>query len=337
MEPAGRPLVATTDSDGRFSVMIPTSKHTLMAMDKERRRGGLLILPKGKEREPMEIRIGPLIKVRGALRGPGDGEKPSWTHVYVNLPDDPTRPVDSPRLVSCGSFEARFEMSLPPGRYLLHGYNAASDAYLVPDKPINLAAGRAEVDLGTLMLSGTKMHTAVKVERSKAKGSWLDVAQRYGKPAPRWHITDARGIAIDAQIKDFQGKWVLIYFWGFNCGPCLRTGLPALAKFYEDHAADRDRFAILAFCLDDDGELTSMAAVDRELEPVIKHVWGGTALPFPVALDATFQTMESFGLLSFGPQLVDPEGTLIKGDETVLAKKLGERADRQGGKSAARP
>ncbi len=117
----------------------------------------------------------------------------------------------------------------------------------------------------------------------------------------------------------------------------MERGLPSLAKFYEEHAADRDRFEIVAFCIDDDGELTSMASVDRRLEPVVKHVWGGKALPFPSALDASFQTLESFGISTFGPHLVDPAGTLQQGDEAVLAKKLDQREDRRSGKNAPRP
>ena len=336
MEPSS-PRAATTGSDGRFTVMIPTSKHAVMVMDRRRERGGLLVLPKGKEQELMEICIGPLIKVRGSLRGPGVGETPSWTHVYLNLPDDLTRPLDSTRLVSCGSLEARFEMSLPPGRYMLHGYNETADAYLVPEKPIDLAVGKTEVDLGVLTLSNTKSHVSVKIEHAKSTGDWVDVADRYGKPAPRWHLTDARGIPKDAQIEDFKGKWVLIYFWDFGCAPCLGTGLPAMAKFYEEHAADRDRFEIVAFCIDDDGKLSSMAAVDRKLEPVVEHVWGGRALPFPSVLDASFQTMESFGISTLGPHLLDPEGILMKGDETVLAGKLKERVDRPRENGAPRP
>ena len=85
-------------------------------------------------------------------------------------------------------------MSLPPGRYVLQGYNETSDAYLVPDKEIELAVGGAEVDFGLLMLSNTKSHVAVKIERPKSMGGWVEIDDRYGKPAPRWHITDARGI-----------------------------------------------------------------------------------------------------------------------------------------------
>ena len=85
-----------------------------MAMDSERRRGGLVIIPKGKEGESVEIRLGPLVRVRGSFEGPGFGQRPDWTHVYVQLPDDPTRPLDSNRLVSCASFEAT-EVRLPLG------------------------------------------------------------------------------------------------------------------------------------------------------------------------------------------------------------------------------
>ena len=34
------------------------------------------------------------------------------------------------------------------------------------------------------------------------------------------------------------------------------------------------------------------------------------------------KTFQSFRISTFGPQLIDPEGNLIKGDEAVLAEKL---------------
>jgi AhpC/TSA family len=101
--------------------------------------------------------------------------------------------------------------------------------------------------------------------------------------------------------------------------------IPRLAKFYEDHKARRDRFEILAICMDPDAEVKSMADVDRRLEPIVKHVWGGKPLPFPILLDPTFQTWERYGLDGMGVVLlIDPEGNLVRGDETVLAEKLKE-------------
>ena len=144
------------------------------------------------------------------------------------------------------------------------------------------------------------------------------------------HITDARGINKDVQPSDFKGKWVLVDFWGFGCAPCLRQGLPNLVKFSEEHSAERDRFEILAVCIDPDGDLKSMAEVDRKLEPIIKHVWGGKGLPFPVLLDSTFQTWERYGLPGLGVVLlIDPQGNLVEGDEMVLAEKLKEREIRK--------
>jgi thiol-disulfide isomerase/thioredoxin len=140
---------------------------------------------------------------------------------------------------------------------------------------------------------------------------------------PNWHITDARGVTKSVQPADFKGKWLLVDFWGFSCRPCMKTGVPKLIKFYEDHASQRDRFEIVAICLDPDGELKSMADVDRSLEPFVKHVWEGKTLPFPVLLDPSFETWQRYGLEGMGQvMLIDPEGRLIKGDETVLAEKL---------------
>jgi hypothetical protein len=328
MQPAGTEDPAKTGDDGRFSLAMPESYHFLMAMDRQRRRGGLAILPKGKEGEPVEVRIGPLVRVRGSFEGPGPGQRPHWTHVYVNFPEDPVRPLDSTRLVSCGSFDAKFDFSLPPGRYSLEASSQYADkneleGEIIPDRPIALEGAVREVDLGRLTFSPFRINARMKEAKSKEAGTWWDHTQHYGEMPPRWHVTDARGVSKDVQVADFKGKWLLVEFWGFSCVPCLKRGLPSLVKFYEDHKDQRDRFEVLAICVDPDGEVKSMAEVDRRLEPIVQHVWGGKRLPFPVLLDPTFQTWERFGLLGMGDVLLfDPEGRLVKGDETVLAEKL---------------
>ena len=128
----------------------------------------------------------------------------------------------------------------------------------------------------------------------------------------------------DAQISDFQGKWLLVYFWGLPCYPCMSRGIPNLMKFYEEHRTQRDRFEILALCMDVEGEVKSVSDLDKKLQPVVKNVWG-KPLPFPILLDPSFTTWERYGLPAFGvPILIDPQGNLVKGDETVLAEKLKE-------------
>ena len=166
------------------------------------------------------------------------------------------------------------------------------------------------------------------MERAKAAGTWGDYTKHYGEKPPQWHILDARGVPKDAQISDFKGKWLLVYFWGLSCSPCLRQGIPNLIKFYEEHQPQRDRFEIVSLCIDVEGELKSVADLDKRLQSIVKHVWGKPQ-PFPVLLDPTFQTWERFGLPGLGTViLIDPEGKLMKGDESVLAEKLKERAAR---------
>ena len=101
--------------------------------------------------------------------------------------------------------------------------------------------------------------------------------------------------------------------------------MPKLMKFYEAHRDQRDQFQILAICIDEDGELQSIDDLDKKLRPIVEHVWGRT-LPFPVLLDPTFTTWERYGLPGLGTVvLIDPEGKLVKGDETDLAEKLKPR------------
>ena len=135
----------------------------------------------------------------------------------------------------------------------------------------------------------------------------------------------------DAQPDAFRGKWTLVYFWGFHCAPCLRDELPALVRFHDEHPTLRDRFQIIAVCVDHDDALASMADVDRRLAPIVEHVWGGKALPFPLALDTADATWMRHGMETLGPALIDPEGRYIEGDRSTLAAKLGVADDQAEG------
>jgi hypothetical protein len=185
-----------------------------MAMDRERRRGGIAVLPKAKEVEPVEVRIGPTVRVRGTFEGPGPGQRPHWTHVYVNMPEDPTRPLDSTRLISCGSFDAKFDLSLPPGRYSLRAYSQHADkdqleGELIPGRPIAIEGDIRELDLGRLRFSPHPIDVRMKEAQAKEAGTWWDRTQHYGERPPRWHMTDARGVSKDVQlaISGASGSW----------------------------------------------------------------------------------------------------------------------------------
>ena len=240
------------------------------------------------------------------------------------MPDDPERPADYTRLTGCGSFDSRFDLRLPAGRYYLHGYNDDLEwpLELTPPRVLVLTDDKTDVDLGPINLT-EKQSVRLKERQARRDGTLGDYRQYFGKQPPRWHATDARGVKKDVELSAFKGKWVLLDFWGLSCSVCLRKTIPELIAFYDDHAADRDRFEILSICIDADGEMQSIADLDRQLQPFIKHVWHGKTIPFPILLDSTFETWQNFGIPGLGFELlVDPDGNLVEGDRKTLAEKL---------------
>jgi hypothetical protein len=313
---------ATTEAAGEFSIKLDQDDYKLLVMDQSRQHGAVVVRDLKRPQLPLNVMLRPLIRVHGMIRIQGTAEPPEWTHTYVSLPQNPFFPLGKDRVAGCGSFESRFEFRLPPGRYVLHAYNDPQTAQTALDLEITLTDGQSEMDVGIVELVPRTSFSAFK-EQSKARGSWGDYTQHYGRRPPEWHVVDARGVSKQVQLSDFRGKWVLLYFWGPECSPCLKNGLPTLSAFYELHSAQREKFELLSFCLDYSGEVKSMDDVDRILAPVIKHVWGGKGLPFPVLLDNTFTTYERFGLESMASALlIDPEGNLVRGDHTTLAERL---------------
>ena len=161
--------------------------------------------------------------------------------------------------------------------------------------------------------------TAFAKRKPKAPGPTSIRKNSTANPPPGG-TPPTRGIPKDAQLADIKGKWVLVYFWGPWCHPCLGREIPALMKFYDAHAADRDRFEIVSICTSEP-QIKTMADLDRELKPVVKAVWHGRPIPFPIVLDNTLESTEHFGLAA-SKLLFNPEGRLVPGDEKTLAEKL---------------
>ena len=97
--------------------------------------------------------------------------------------------------------------------------------------------------------------------------------------------------------------------------------MPRLAKLYETHADQRDRFEILAI---HDTAAKTFEELDGKLEAVKTTVWKGKDLPFPVLLDSTGQTLKRYGISSFPTSvLIDPDGNLVRGgDVSTLEQAL---------------
>src|SRR4029079_15624182 len=91
MEPVDAEHSATTDRAGQFTFALQHNKHALMVMDRTRKHGALASVRTGNEAQSLEIRWGPLVRVRGTFAAADIGAPPHWGVADVSLPDDPDR------------------------------------------------------------------------------------------------------------------------------------------------------------------------------------------------------------------------------------------------------
>jgi hypothetical protein len=96
-----------------------------------------------------------------------------------------------------------------------------------------------------------------------------------------------------------------------------------MIDFYEANADKRDHFEIVAF---HDGSAKTFEELDAKLVDIKKNAWGGRDLPFPVLLDATGETIKTFGIQAFPTlALIDPDGNVVQGGSLeLLEEKLAE-------------
>lgn len=273
-----------TDADGRFSLEVELYGRdtVLMAIDPTGGLGGLAVVSAKGPGGPIQIEAAPLVEVRGRFTSTESGQPPGETYTTMFL-----APANL-RVAGGRSLASTFAMRLPPGRYQLRG--GESGRFVGAEREVTLAPGPT-VDLGAIDLKLTT------------------IARLFGKEPPPWHITDARGVSKDVQPSDFKGKWLVLDFWGFWCGPCVGRSIPGWMDFADDHAADRDKFVILTI---HDPQATDFAMLDEKLKPIIRRQWRGRSLPFPILLDTTGQTVKDYGVVRWPTVvLIDPEGRVV--------------------------
>ncbi len=178
----------TSDAEGRFTLSMEfyVRGRALLAMDKDRKTGGLIVVEPKEAVKPQTIKLAPLVRLHGKFDSKELGKRPKWTNVYIMS--------GQARVASCISTEATFSFLLPPGPYKFWGYGTDIQDL---KKDITLKVGETDVDLGTIEMQATI------------------IARHMGKAPPAWHVTDARGVKKDVKISDFKGKWVLLEFWGY--------------------------------------------------------------------------------------------------------------------------
>ncbi len=74
MEPWGT-NPTKTDADGRFSLKMGWTNYFVLAFDKDRKHGALYLARSQNSSAPVEIRLGPLVRLHGRVQLPKGGER----------------------------------------------------------------------------------------------------------------------------------------------------------------------------------------------------------------------------------------------------------------------
>jgi uncharacterized protein (TIGR03067 family) len=166
---------------------------------------------------------------------------------------------DGRQVAMCDSLDGKFELLLPPGTYALYAYGSDVKGKL---QTVTVPAGRDELTLEPLGLSAAGL------------------ALLQGRPAPELDgVVGWRGAKIS--LADLKGKYVLLEFWGYWCGPCIGH-MPVLIELHEKFA-DKG-LAIVGVHLDAGGEVDTAAKLDEKIAGYREKLWKGKDVAFPVAL-----------------------------------------------------
>jgi thiol-disulfide isomerase/thioredoxin len=224
-----------------------------------------------------------------------------WSAAYIHLLSGDKRPM------LYMSKEQRFEFLLPPGEYVLENYG---DGVYSTRRFLRLAEEprqvQLQIDLPAARITALTGNDAPELQRVKA---WKN-----GGPTA---------------LKDLRGKWVLLDFWGYWCGPCVES-MPELMKLHDEFA----KKGLVIVAVHDDS-VASIAELDEHLSGVKKDLWNGRDLPFLVAVDGGGEqpipgseryvngaTHAVYGIQKWPTTLlIDPRGTLV-GERSVRGSEL---------------
>ncbi len=215
-----------------------------------------------------------------------------WANVYMM--------IDGQRVSMCNSEDGRFELPAPPGSYTLHCYGTDLRSRYVT---IHVPEGKSEFSTGPIELTASRLLSL------------------QGRPAPELDgVLGWKGGPV--RLADLHGRYVLLEFWGYWCGPCVGA-MPVLIELHE-RFADKG-LSVIGVHVDGDDGVDTAAKLDEKIAGYKKRLWHGKDIPFPVALTSGKEVgagetrsrglaAEQYGVLSY------PTTVLIGRDGNVVGR-----------------
>jgi thiol-disulfide isomerase/thioredoxin len=281
----------------------------------DRRLVGFQELSENDMGKEIQVRLEPACHVHGRL-GSEDlqriGWPLAWTNVYLHWNDH--------RLLSHDSDRQQVEFWVPAGTYQLSAYGSGrkgtadqrdfSASTETKTVTATVSRGQSELDLGVIDL---------KPDR---------VASLIGKPAPAFENIRAWKNGGSVKWSELRGRYVLLDFWGYWCGPCVQA-MPQLMELHDLFGSKG--LVIIAV---HDASVASFDELNSLTERARERYWNGRDLPFLTALDGEAETppkeagqtghgamIDTYGIRSFPTTiLVDREGKIC-GEINVHAAK----------------
>ena len=131
---------------------------------------------------------------------------------------------------------------------------------------------------------------------------WLWVSPNGINRAPDIKLTITDGSIIN--LRELQGKPVLVTFWATSCMGCIRE-MPRLIALYDELADDGLEIIGIAMPYDPPNQVAKMISERK--------------IPYPIAID-----IEGNAVKAFGDVLVTPTSFLIAPDGTITKHTIGE-------------
>ncbi len=179
------------------------------------------------------------------------------SYIYAGDPKDNVRFMYAAGTAVAGG--AKLEFLAPAGEYAVEVYS-----HDIVGKSVKF----------TVPADGRSAFTAPAVE---LKPNALALLR--GKPAPELSgVVGFHGAPF--KLSDFKGKYVIVDFWGYWCGPCV-VAMPAL---FEVHDKFPGEVVVVTVHQDADGEVKSAADLDAKLVSITKDEWKGRKLQLRTAL-----------------------------------------------------